>query len=231
VWLEQREALFRWANASPRGPFTSDEVEDWWFAVAPSSKVDVYEAERLDDFFALVHFDHGDPLVQEELGDGERDRYFFFNRLRRNLAWLRELSMVRELARKTWPADSDERELWTEDELQFIADYYGEQQPILETDNDPGEGIDPFTLYPVSYEQSLGFGLDGLAYCMTVLLRSTVIDFVDEILAYSRFPNVRGSLQCVECGTFVGRRALGYGQLYCTERCKKRAAKRRYRAR
>ena len=69
------------------------------------------------------------------------------------------------------------------------------------------------------------------AYCMYVLMRAAVADFVDELLQKRRAGLARGSLRCLECGLFVGRRALGYGQLYCSERCKKRAAKRRYRGR
>lgn len=91
--------------------------------------------------------------------------------------------------------------------------------------------IDPFALEVSNEEQSLGFGLDGLRYVMYVFLRAIVIDFVEEILEQSRRPTARGSLSCIECGRFVGRRALGYGQFYCSDRCKKRAAKRRYRQR
>ena len=109
-----------------------------------------------------------------------------------------------------------------------MAKYFEDQQPLLI--GEIGESdVDPFDLEQENIEQDLGFGLDGLSYCMYVLLRATVIDFMDEILDHSRFPQVRGSLQCVECGWFVGRRALGYGQLYCGEKCKRRAAKRRYR--
>lgn len=82
-----------------------------------------------------------------------------------------------------------------------------------------------------TWDQNLGFGLDGLRYCFVVLMRAAIVDFADEILERNRHPTSRGSLRCVECGLFVGRRALGYGQLYCSDRCKKRAAKRRYRVR
>jgi hypothetical protein len=123
-----------------------------------------------------------------------------------------------EPRRMAWPASP------------HASGWYEEQEPVIAApeETDP---IDPFELDVEMFDQSLGFGLDGLRYCLHVLARAMVIDFVDSILERSRRPNSRGSLRCVECGLFVGRRALGYGQLYCTERCKKRAAKRRYRAR
>ncbi len=102
------------------------------------------------------------------------------------------------------------------------AEYARTLAGVLET---PQGGLPRFDLV------LLGMGLDGLAYQMTVLIRATVIDFADDLLEASRYPRVRGSLRCVECGHFAGRRAVGYGQLYCTDRCKKRAAKRRSRAR
>lgn len=119
---------------------------------------------------------------------------------------------------------------WTEDELDWLNEWYSEQVPYLTPTGDRTE-IDPFALDTFANEGSLGMGLDGLAYQMTVLIRATVIDFADDLLEASRYPRVRGSLRCIECGRFAGRRALGYGQLYCTDRCKKRAAKRRSRAR
>lgn len=108
--------------------------------------------------------------------------------------------------------------------------YYEEQRPSLYVPDDP-EQIDPFELDTMTLDQNLGFGLDGLHYCMYVLMRAALADFADSILERARRPNARGSLRCVECDLFVGRRALGYGQLYCSDRCKKRAAKRRYRGR
>lgn len=176
------------------------------------------------------------PDILQSLEDDEVDgftRRIFIRQLRKDLHWLREMALLRRLARKTWPAESGLRQRWTEEELRFIDEYYTDQQPILVSDQDDDlrQGIDPFSLLSVNDEQSLGFGLDGLAYCMYVIMRAAVIDFIDEILESSRFPQARGSLQCVECGSFVGRRALGYGQLYCADLCKKRAAKRRYRGR
>ena len=147
-----------------------------------------------------------------------------------DLEWIADLDTLRRFAAKTWTADPLDRLPWTQDELAFVNAYYEEQQPTLYVPGDP-EVIDPFELDVLTADQNLGFGLDGLRYCMYVLMRATVADFADSILERSRRPNARGSLRCVECGLFVGRRALGYGQLYCSDRCKKRAAKRRYRGR
>lgn len=228
AWHEQGLALRQWASANSRGPFSAGELEDWWFTGDPSSDLEPDTEEDLDALYALLRFDDRDALVRDELGPEDRDRYFFFRRLRKDLGWLRELDVLRTLARKTWPADPRARARWTGAEFAVISEYYGDQQPMLESDEETSDGIDPFGLFPVSYEQSLGFGLGGLAYCMTVLLRTAFIGFMDEILDTARFPQRRGSLQCVECGTFVGRGARGYGQRYCGARCKKRAAKRRY---
>ena len=231
IWRDQRPALRRWANASESGPFTPEQVDEWWFAERGSNDLRVDEVERLDEFLNIVRLEPEDAGYIQEVLRGERRDTVVIYRFRHDLHWLDDLDLLRNLARKTWPADPADRELWVEWELSFVSEYYSDQQPILEGGETPSGGIDPFALRPVSYEQSLGFGLDGLGCCMTVLLRATLIDFVDEILDHSRFLQARGSLRCVECGVFVGRRALGYGQLYCGDRCKKRAAKRRYRMR
>lgn len=97
--------------------------------------------------------------------------------------------------------------------------------------NPDATSIDPFELEILNDEQPLGFGAGPLTEIEIVFMRALVIDFADEILELSKRGNARGSLSCVECGRWVGRRALGYGQLYCSDRCKKRVAKRRYRGR
>ena len=109
--------------------------------------------------------------------------------------------------------------------------WYEDQQPSLMAPDENATSIDPFELEIWNDEQSLGIGLDGLRQLMLVFLLSTLIDFMDSILERAKRLNARGSLSCIECGTFVGRRALGCGQLYCSDRCKKRVAKRRYRQR
>jgi hypothetical protein len=111
-----------------------------------------------------------------------------------------------------------------------VNGYYAEQAPEVWGETRNGV-IYPIELRSINDEQNLGFGMMEVDYCMHVLMRAAVIDFVDELLEATRFPRVRGSLLYVDCGQFAGRRALGYGQLYCSEQCKKRVAKRRYRTR
>jgi hypothetical protein len=231
LWAEQRGALVAWAGEDEEAPLAENDVDDWWFSGERRQLV-IAEYKRVDAFLEAAHLtDDEAAFVRADLWeDGRPDRLLIY-RLRRDLHWLDDLDTLRDLAAKTWPAEPAARRRWTEGELAFVDRYYGDQEPELIYDGDPAEGIDPFGLRPVFHEQSLGFGLDGLAYCMEVVMRAVVIDFVDEILDHTRFPKARGSIRCVECGRFVGRRALGYGQLYCGETCKKRAAKRRYRAR
>lgn len=152
-------------------------------------------------------------------------------RLREHLDWMGQLGGLYEVAQKTWSADPRQRERWTEEDLEFINAYYQEQSPSLHAEEKDGT-YDPATLESISFEAAMGMGGSvALSYCMYVLMRAAVIDFVDELLETTRVPTARGSMRCVDCGVFVGRRALGYGQLYCGTTCKKRAAKRRYRAR
>lgn len=158
------------------------------------------------------------------------DREVLVYRLRENVRWIGELERLRSLARATWGLRRRSAR-WTLAELDWVNGYYEDQQPAVASDADADKDVDPFALRVVSGEQGLGMGLEGLAYCMTVLMQAAVIDFVDDLLETTRFPQARGSMRWVECGSFVGRRAVGYGQLFCTDRCKKRAAKRRYRTR
>jgi hypothetical protein len=217
IWTERREALARWARVGP------EDLEDWWLHGQPT----VEDHERQRQFIKAMGLTKADlGLIEEDLGRGwER---IVIPRLRSNLRPLAHLDILRTLARKTWPADSRDRVGWTEDELDMVNYFYGEQEPGLF--GDARDGVyDPFGLEVISVEGGLGFGMGDLTYCLYVLLRATVIDFADDLLHASKFPRARGSLRCIECGQFVGRRALGYGQLYCEDRCKKRAAKRRYR--
>jgi hypothetical protein len=151
-------------------------------------------------------------------------------RLRAHLHWLGELEALRKLSTKTWPAEPKQRRGWTPEELDWVNRYYADQAPEVSGHMRNGL-IDPMELEAITDEESVGFGTTELQYAMYVLMRATVIDFVDEVLQATRFPRVRGALRCIDCGRFAGRRALGYGQLYCSDRCKKRAAKRRYRRR
>lgn len=231
LWAEQRDALVAWAGADEKEPLAENDVDDWWFSGERRQLV-IAESMRIGAFHEVVRLTGNEAtFVGANLWEDGRPDPLLIYRLRRDLHWLDDLDMLRDLAAKTWPAEPGARRRWSEGELTFVDRYYRDQEPELVYDDDPAEGIDPFGLRPVFHEQSLGFGLDGLAYCMEVIMRAAVIDFIDEILDHSRFPTARGSIRCVECGQYVGRRALGYGQLYCSETCKKRAAKRRYRAR
>ena len=218
IWTERRLALARWARVGP------EDLEDWWLHGRPT----VQDHDRQRQFVKTVGLTAADlALFEEDVGRGwER---IVIPRLRNNLISLAHLEILRTLARKTWPADPRDRVGWTEDELGMVNYFYGEQEPGL-FGRERGGVYDPFELEVISVEGSLGFGMGDLTYCLYVVLRATVIDFADDLLHASQFPRARGSLRCIECGQFVGRRAFGYGQLYCEDRCKKRAAKRRYRA-
>ena len=232
IWQDHRAALQAWADAGEDGPVPPLALEDWWFDDSSGHILAVDEVERLGDLLARVPLDPADAAVVQDRLSGDLGDRWFLRRMRQSLRWVRELATLTRLAYKTWPAEVSQRQPWTREELALVESYYSDQQPLLvPAEGDDVETIDPFHLLPINVEQNVGFGASELTYCMTVLLRATVIDFMEEILDTARFPQVRGSLQCVECGTFVGRRALGYGQLYCDDRCKKRAAKRRYRSR
>jgi hypothetical protein len=239
LWTERRDGLRRFAESVAERPVPDEEVEAWW----------IRDERGLDGWTSLVRgIENAGPFVQAlGITSGEervidyhpeipaavrrrrRPHDWLVSWISQDLEWIDDLETLRTLARKTWPGDERDRQHWTQNELDFVNAYYEEQQPSLFVPDNPA-AIDPFELDTLNIEQNLGIGLDGLRYCMYVLLRATVADFVDSILERSRRPSARGSLRCIECGLFVGRRALGYGQLYCTETCKKRAAKRRYRA-
>lgn len=241
LWTERRDGLRRFAESLAGRPVPDDDLAAWW----------IRDERGLDRWTSLMRgIENAGPFVkalaitpaEERLIDhhpeipaaGRRRRRrkhdWLISWISQDLDWIDDLETLRTLARRTWPADARDRQHWTQDELDFVNAFYEEQQPSLFVPDDP-VSIDPFELDTVNREQNIGFGLDGLRYCLYVLMRATMADFVDSILERSRRPNVRGSLRCIECGLFVGRRALGYGQLYCTDTCKKRAAKRRYRAR
>jgi hypothetical protein len=230
VWRDQRDSLQLWAITGTAGSMSTSDVENWWFGANVNMHLDFDQRDRLDQFPGLVSFRPEHELViQEHLAERNIWQTILIIHLHKDLKWLDELSQLRDLALKTWPADQHDRHLWTGVDLSFAREYYADQQPILEADNPDEAEIDPFTLHPVSYEQGLGWGLDGLGYCMSVIMRAAVIDFVDEVLEHNRFLQARGSLRCLDCGRFVARNVRGHGQLYCSKACKKRAAKRRYR--
>jgi predicted nucleic acid-binding Zn ribbon protein len=239
VWIEQRENLRKFAAKVAKHPVEDEQLERWWIddARGETASWDGSYSARDDkvtgQFRKFVELSEDDDLALRYHPD-MRESYmdgWHIGWLHSNLTWTGDLELLRTLARKTWPADPRDREQWTPSELESVNAWYEDQQPSLATPDEKPTSIDPFELKIWNDEQNLGFGLDGLRYVMLVFLRSTWIDFVDSILERSKRPNARGSLSCIECGTFVGRRALGYGQLYCSDRCKKRAAKRRYRQR
>lgn len=242
LWTERREALRTFAESAAKRPVADEELEDWWIRDRHGeSRVwsgHLEGVERAPEFARLTGLtaadeqviDHHPQIPAAGRRKGRKPHDWLVVWISRDLQWLDDLEVLRSLAGKTWTADSRDRQPWTQDELDFVNTYYEEQQPSLYVPGDP-EQIDPFELDTLTLDQNLGIGLDGLHYCMYVLMRAVVADFADSILERSRRPSARGSLRCVECGLFVGRRALGYGQMYCSDRCKKRAAKRRYRGR
>jgi hypothetical protein len=228
LWVEQRKQLAAWAARGDSGALTGEQLASWWLG----ERRDLLtgdEHERLPQFLKMITFTAEELPIINRLAD-RKHRDLVIYRLHQHLYWLEELEALRDLSTKTWPADPRQRRSWTPDELGWVNRYYAEQQPEVSAETRNGV-IDPMELESVSIEGGLGFGLDGLDYCMLVLMRAAVIDFTDELLEATRFPKLRGSLRCIDCGQFAGRRALGYGQLYCSDRCKKRAAKRRYRIR
>jgi hypothetical protein len=207
---------------------TDGQLASWWF----SDRRDLLawdETKRVTQFLKLITFTAEEVPIVDRLTDRRRHDLVIY-RLREHLHWLNELEKLRELSMKTWPADSRQRRGWTPEELSWVNSYYADQAPEVSAETRNGV-IEPMELESISNEASLGFGMTELGYSMYVLMRAAVIDFIDELLEATRFPRIRGSLRCIDCGQFAGRRALGYGQLYCSDRCKKRAAKRRYRMR
>lgn len=233
IWRDRRDGLRTWAGQREEGPLTEEELEGWWFSDS-RGPLAVDEMERVDEFLRDVALDPAGLAGLDAWIDGapsrkaQRHELLVF-RLHEHLQWTHELETLRALARKTWPADRQDRIPWTQAEYRLVSSYYADQQPDLEASSGNGPGIDPFALRAVLTEQELGFGAPELHYPMYIIMRAAMIDFMEGILDHARFPQARGSLQCIECGVFVGRHALGYGQLYCDVVCKRRAAKRRYR--
>jgi len=229
LWTDHRDAIAGWARASSRTPVSEGQIEDWW--LGGQRQLLIIEEERhLRTFLRRIRFNrHERSLIDAKLASGRKPLLVY--RIREHLDWIGQLRGLHEIAQKTWPADPDQRNGWTEDDLAFVNSYYQEQSPSLMADEHNGT-YDPAELESVSFEASMGMGGSiALSYCMYVLMRAAVIDFADELLETTRLPSARGSMRCIECDLFVGRRALGYGQLYCGSTCKKRAAKRRYRDR
>lgn len=78
LWCEQRAALEAWADASEDGPFTTDELREWWFSETTPRGFLVTERERgrVRDFLALFRFDaEDDQFIRDELGEVELPRF------------------------------------------------------------------------------------------------------------------------------------------------------------
>jgi hypothetical protein len=239
LWTERRELLRAYAQKILKRRVSDKELEVWWLdrARGELSVLDATTyglgAKREKKLQAILELTEEEDRVlrfrpwhkTEKYGDG-----WIVAWLHNHLDWADDLDTLRQLARKTWAADVADRQGWTQDELEWVNGSYQEQQPVLMAPNEEGL-VDPFELEILMDEQSLGYGAGPLTEIEIVFTRAAVVDFVDEILERSKRGNARGSLSCIECGRWVGRRALGYGQLYCSERCKKRVAKRRYRGR
>jgi hypothetical protein len=227
LWLEERDAIAAVAKLARDRRDDDVDLEDWWIGDHRLNPGDELQTAALLKRVRLTDDERG--MVEEALINSSGWSRILVPQLHRNLRWIRHLDSLRELAIKTWPADERLRKEWTEDELDWLNWFYQEQDPGL-IGRGKGGRYHPFALEVSNVESNLGVGMGGLDYAFYVLMRSTVIDFADDLLRTTTLPEAKGSLRCVECGSFVGRRALGYGQMYCGDTCKKRAAKRRYRA-
>lgn len=239
LWTERSDLLRAYAQKIARRPVTHEDLRRWWIDGARGEYAEwdatryKFGSKRSNDYKDVLELsDEELRIVSYQLvGKGEPPTSdWLVAWLHNHLDWIEDLDNLRLLAHKTWPADVAKRQRWTQAELEWVNNWFEDQQPYLMAQNDEGP-VDPFELEIFNDEQRIGFGMSDLSALILVFTRATVVDFAEEILEQSRRGNARGSLSCVECGRFVGRRALGYGQLYCSDRCKKRVAKRRYRGR
>ena len=233
VWTQQQDTIVAWARRSEWG-FDAETVAQWWLYGDESSELVVHANERGAELLPELDFGPYQDVVNARLqrltarGRGaDVVAGNVLTHLRWCLPWLMELNGLTDLAQRTWSPHPSNPKIWTSDDVAFVDEYYRDQELVLVAPAE--EAIDPFTLVPLKVEQGVGFGPTGLRYCWLVVMRATIIDFMDEILDYGRFHGIRVTLRCVECGEFAPRNPRGYGQLYCSTRCKKRAAKRRYR--
>jgi hypothetical protein len=152
---------------------------------------------------------------------------------RLDLSLVLDIEAFRDIAAKTWPAKRDEgRQPWTCDELHFVNGFYQQQVPYLRGEGElhAGDPVDPTDLTAWRAEADIGVGPEGLSYVTLVIMAAVVIDFAEELVDFNTHEAAKGSLRCDECGQFAPRSFYGHGQLYCSEQCKRRAAKRRYRS-
>jgi hypothetical protein len=240
LWVERREDLRAYAEKAAGSPVGDSLLRRWWVLHEHGEMagwdlshhdVGITRSAKLQRLLRIT--DEEDRILRYQPrrnGEHYSDRWNVSS-LHSHLSWAEDLETLRQLARKTWPADRRDRLGWTPEELEWVNGFFEDQQPFLVPPTESPSSIDPFELKILNDEQHIGFGLSDLSAIELVFMRATVVDFAESVLEHIKRPNSRGSLSCVECGRFVGRRALGYGQLYCSDRCKKRAAKRRYRAR
>jgi hypothetical protein len=239
LWTERRDRLRAFAQKVARRPVTDGELQRWWldgargeFAIWDATHYGLGAAKE-KKLQAILELSEEEDRILRFQPWHKTEKYssgWIVAQLHNQLGWAEDLDTLRRLARKTWPADLARRTGWTQDELEWAKNWFEDQQPLLMAPNEEGL-VDPFELEIWNDEQHIGFGMADLSALILVFTRAAVIDFASEILERSKRGNARGSLSCLECGRFVGRRALGYGQLYCSDRCKKRVAKRRYRGR
>jgi hypothetical protein len=224
LWADHQRVLLGWARGQVR--ISLDALRRAWFSASLGRyHLDLWD--RAEELFRALPLTTEDRLVL---------LHYPGNRLNvgpttvadliRDLKWIGELDNLRRIARKAWPARRTAMDGWDEADLAFVNGHYRWQDPELTPSTPPP--FDPQELFVWNGSPSHPNGGDGLAAVMLALVHTAVVDLADELIETGRRP-ARGSLSCLECGKFVGRSALGVGQLYCDVRCKRRAAKRRNR--
>jgi hypothetical protein len=89
------------------------------------------------------------------------------------------------------------------------------------------DNIDPCTIELVRFDPEPFTYTGNILYEIYDEVIAVVADFVDSLLAHNRFPSVKGSAQCPECGQYFPKPNSGGKRIYCTIQCKERAKKRR----
>lgn len=223
AWLESLRAKEFHEEKSPIDPA---RAKRWWFK---DIRLPIDHLEP--DLYRQLKIEPGDAAFLDNWARKFEGKEFwhrraFYTRWRLEYFW--DLPRLADLADKTWGSARGKRR-WTEDDLEFVNKYYEEQEPFLVGPRGR-DGIDPFSLRPRAAEGGVGIMLDGIGYCLFVINRTAIIDFANELINHNLFPAAKGSIRCLECGRFVQTSFYGRGQSYCSMQCKKRAAKRRYRA-
>ena len=204
-----------------------ERARQCWFSRTSGA----YDSRCWDDVMAMICRDVNPEARLPRRGQKRlSELHWCAVRLRCNLEFVLGMETLRSVARKTWPADPEQRQPWTYDEFAFVSNYYEEQQPYLASaTGQAGDYVRPTEIVSRRAEGPIGFGCEGLSYVLTVIVRAVTIDFAEELLAFNAYQAAKGSFSCQECGQFVSRRFYARGQLYCSVQCKRRAAKRRQR--